>query len=204
MARNKKQGDKFNAPFAASLRQLIEDHHVTQGAIASITGVTRQTVSQYCNGISEPGYDILVKIADHFNVSIDYLLGRTGDPRRQASAVDELGLSSKSVTILQKFTPDQCRGLECLFSSVMFCRLCESITTYCDIPQNEKMEKLNGEDFLFAMFEAGKKESELENELFTKYPELLGRITVVYGVNNAERIKDEIQNTFSAILRSLD
>lgn len=92
MARNKKQGDKYNGPFASSLRQLMEDRNITQADIASKIGVTPQTVSQYCNGISEPGYDNLVKIADYLDVSIDYLLGRTGDPNRQASAVDELGL----------------------------------------------------------------------------------------------------------------
>ena len=93
MARNKKQGDKYNGPFASSLRQLMEDRNVTQADLASKIEVTPQTVSQYCNGISEPGYDNLVKIADYLDVSIDYLLGRTGDPNRQASAVDELGLN---------------------------------------------------------------------------------------------------------------
>lgn len=93
MARNKKQGDKYNGPFASSLRQLMENRNVTQADLALKIEVTPQTVSQYCNGISEPGYDNLVKIADYLDVSIDYLLGRTGDPNRQASAVDELGLA---------------------------------------------------------------------------------------------------------------
>lgn len=92
MARNKKQVDKYNSPFAFSLRRLMEDRNVSQADIASKIEVTPQTVSQYYNGISEPSYNNLVRIADYLNVSTDYLLGRTGDPNRQTSAVDELGL----------------------------------------------------------------------------------------------------------------
>jgi len=93
MARNKKQSDKYNCAFASSLRQLMEHRHVKQADLASKIEVSPQTVSQYYNGISEPGYDNLVKIADYLDVSIDYLLGRTRDPNRQSSAVDELGLA---------------------------------------------------------------------------------------------------------------
>ena len=104
MARNKKQGDKYRSPFAASLRQLIEDRNATQGDIASITGVTRQTVSQYCNGISEPGYDTLVKIADYFNVSTDYLLGISKDQSRLPCAADDLRLSEPTITMIRNLS----------------------------------------------------------------------------------------------------
>ncbi len=35
------------------------------------------TISQYESGNREPSFDILIRIADYFNVSIDYLLGRS-------------------------------------------------------------------------------------------------------------------------------
>lgn len=63
--------------FSSTLRILMTVPPITtQAQLAEITGKTRQTISQYVNGISEPGYDTLVKIADYFEVSIDYLLGR--------------------------------------------------------------------------------------------------------------------------------
>lgn len=103
MARNKASvEEKYNAPFPTALRTLMEEKGVTQESIAKMTGKTRQTVSQYVNGISEPGYDVLVKIADYFDVSIDYLLGRTSDPNRAPCAVDDLMLSLKAVDAIER------------------------------------------------------------------------------------------------------
>ena len=102
MARNKTSvEEKYNAPFPVALRTLMEERCKTQENIAKMTGKTRQTVSQYVNGISEPGYDVLVKIADYFDVSLDYLLGRTSDPNRAPCAIDELGLSLKAVETIK-------------------------------------------------------------------------------------------------------
>lgn len=103
MARNKTTVEKkYNAPFPTALRTLMEERGKTQENIANATGKTRQTVSQYVNGISEPGYDVLVKIADYFDVSLDYLLGRTDDPSRAPCAVDDLGLSLKAIETIEQ------------------------------------------------------------------------------------------------------
>ena len=100
---NKIRGnDKYNSPFACVLRGLMEGRGTTQDELAKTLGKTRQTVSQYVNGISEPTYDTLVKIADFFSVSIDFLLGRTKDSNITPSAVDELGLSVEIVEELKK------------------------------------------------------------------------------------------------------
>lgn len=101
MARNKYPEDKKGSPFASALRKLMRERGTTQEDLAKVTDKTRQTVSQYTNGISEPGYDTLVKIADFFNVSTDYLLGRTNEPSRQPCAADELGLSQANIDFLK-------------------------------------------------------------------------------------------------------
>ena len=41
--------------------------------------MSQNTISRYETGERQAGYDELIKIADYFNVSIDYLLGRTED-----------------------------------------------------------------------------------------------------------------------------
>lgn len=79
----------------------MRENSITQEKIAEVTGKTRQTVSQYVNGISEPGYDTLVKIADFFDVSVDYMLGRTKDRRKEPTIYDKIGLSEESITILR-------------------------------------------------------------------------------------------------------
>lgn len=103
MARAKKGiAEMDKSPFPVALRALMsEKPTTTQEKIAEITGKTRQTVSQYVHGISEPGYDTLIKIADYFDVSVDYLLGRTKDRRKVVSSYDQLGLSEESITLLR-------------------------------------------------------------------------------------------------------
>lgn len=100
MACNKYPEDKRNTPFASALRELMDKRGVTQGDLAKVTGKTRQTISQYVNGISEPGYDTLVVIADYFNISSDYLLGIAPAPERKPCAANELGLKQEYIDIL--------------------------------------------------------------------------------------------------------
>lgn len=72
---NKVNMEKYNSPFAQNLRNLMKNSNTTQDELANVVGKTRQTVSQYINGISEPSYSTLILISNYFDVSIDYLLG---------------------------------------------------------------------------------------------------------------------------------
>jgi len=58
------------------LRELRIKKKLTQDEFAKILGIARTTYSGYENGSREPDYNTLVKIADYFGVSTDYLLGR--------------------------------------------------------------------------------------------------------------------------------
>ena len=49
--------------------------------------------------------EVLLKYADYFNVTIDFLLGRTDDPEMKPAAVDELGLSPQAIALLKKYSP---------------------------------------------------------------------------------------------------
>lgn len=64
------------ADFARTLIQLRENHNISQKALSSVLGVTPSVVSQYEHGCAMPGYDVMLRIADHFHVSVDFLLGR--------------------------------------------------------------------------------------------------------------------------------
>ena len=58
------------------LKELRMSHSMTQVDFAEKLSVTKQTVSNWENNNIQPSIDMLVKIADYFNVSTDYLLGR--------------------------------------------------------------------------------------------------------------------------------
>lgn len=62
--------------FHKRLRELKDSHNMTQAEIAEALGISPQTLSYYFNG-REPNYDLLINISNLFNVSTDYLLGKS-------------------------------------------------------------------------------------------------------------------------------
>ena len=66
--------------FGEILVKLIEERGVTAYQIAKATGLSNTALSRYKSGKQDPAIDKLVAIADFFDVSTDYLLGRTNNP----------------------------------------------------------------------------------------------------------------------------
>lgn len=65
--------------FSDRLKALREDCDLTQDELANRLNITRTALSNYENAVREPSYDILIKIADYFNVSLDFLLCRINE-----------------------------------------------------------------------------------------------------------------------------
>ena len=65
------------AVFAQRLKSLREEHQLTQEQLADKLATNKQTLSRYEKNQREPGINIVTKIANFFEVSIDYLAGRT-------------------------------------------------------------------------------------------------------------------------------
>ena len=84
---------------------LREQNNLTQQQLADKIGVTRASLSHYEKNRREPDYETLQKLADFFEVSVDYLLGRTdkptasGSPRPELTDKDEKDVAKR----LQKF-----------------------------------------------------------------------------------------------------
>lgn len=57
--------------------QLLHDNNTTAYQVSKATGIAQTTLSAWKNGKSIPKIDKLQKIADYFNVSLDYLVGKT-------------------------------------------------------------------------------------------------------------------------------
>ncbi|MBP2100378.1 helix-turn-helix domain-containing protein [Enterococcus rivorum] len=60
-----------------NIRSIREDNDMTQQQMAKILNVSQNTYSQYETGKIEWTASTLIKIADYFDVSVDYLLDRT-------------------------------------------------------------------------------------------------------------------------------
>ena len=67
--------------FPERLKSLRLQHKVTQKAIAEGIGVVPVSVQRFEYGTAKPKLDTVVRLADFFNVSTDYLLGRTDNPK---------------------------------------------------------------------------------------------------------------------------
>lgn len=62
--------------FSLRLRQLRKDKHMTQAQVAGRIGVTASMVSSYETDIRLPSYEVMLRLADVFGVTVDYLLCR--------------------------------------------------------------------------------------------------------------------------------
>lgn len=62
---------------ADRIKELRKLKDLTQADLGKILGVGKTTISMYENGNSSPNDEIKLKIAEYFNVSTDYLLGKT-------------------------------------------------------------------------------------------------------------------------------
>ena len=66
-----------------NLREIRENNNVRQKDIATYLNVSQNTYSQYETGIISLTAEVLIKLADYYNVSIDFLLDRTDNPKLQ-------------------------------------------------------------------------------------------------------------------------
>ena len=65
------------------LKQMRKEKGISQLKLAIELNTNQNTISRYETGEREPGINELIRIADYFNVSIDYLLERTDNPKIQ-------------------------------------------------------------------------------------------------------------------------
>lgn len=62
------------------LKQLREKKGISQLKLAMDLDMNQNSISRYETGVRQADYNTLIKFADYFNVSIDYLLERTDIP----------------------------------------------------------------------------------------------------------------------------
>lgn len=95
--------EKYNFVFPTRLRELMTAREVTMTALANALGISRQAVSQYQDGSTQPNMQKLIEIANYFNVSTDYLLGLTDTQSTNAdarAAVEYTKLPERAVNLI--------------------------------------------------------------------------------------------------------
>ena len=86
-----------------NIRTLRSNRGLNQVEFAKIMGVTKQCVSNWENDNVQPSIDMLVRMADYFKVSTDFLLGRQGN------MVDASGLTDEQASHISMIIDDFCK-----------------------------------------------------------------------------------------------
>ena len=92
----KELGDRYS--------DLRMDRGLTQRELAAQIDINNKTISFYENGSRAMTLKDIVKYANFFGVSADYLLGLTDAPAKKPAAVDELKLSNQSIQAIKEIT----------------------------------------------------------------------------------------------------
>lgn len=90
------------------LKQLRAENNLTQTNLADILGIAKTTLAAYEQGKSEPSNETILKIADYFNVSTDFLLGNSNykNTQEEFDFKDAIILSEEEelLTLFKKIT----------------------------------------------------------------------------------------------------
>ena len=83
------------------IKELRKAQRVSQVEMASALGLTKQCVSNWENDNIQPSIEMLVKIADYFGVTTDYLLGRS-----ETDVINVEGLSPVEISHIRDIVAD--------------------------------------------------------------------------------------------------
>lgn len=92
-----------------NLKKLRKQQKLRQKDMADFLGVERTTYVKYESGQSEPPLRILCKLADHFQVSVDYLIDRTDVPSMNVQPPMKMGETTVELLSTQKSLPPEIR-----------------------------------------------------------------------------------------------
>ena len=85
-----------------NLKMLREEKGVSQQKVADAIGSNQQSIHRYENGDYEPDIQTLALLADYFETSIDYLVGRI-EIRKKIEPVETYALNSEEANLMDSF-----------------------------------------------------------------------------------------------------
>ena len=71
------------------LKELRQKRGISQQALAEIIGISQQSINKYENHKIEPDISTLIALADYFDTTVDYIIGRTDENGRRSAQSDK-------------------------------------------------------------------------------------------------------------------
>lgn len=81
---------------------LMSQRNISAYQLEKTLGLSNASIQAWRNGRSKPSTDALSKLADYFDVTVDYLLCRTDDPTPPSKETAETGKSEISFTLYEE------------------------------------------------------------------------------------------------------
>lgn len=92
----------FNQAFSDRLAMLMDKSGTTINELANVLGITRQAIGNYLACETMPNINVCKDIAEYFNVSSDYLIGKNSQPNiTDEDIYNKYGLTSATLTKLR-------------------------------------------------------------------------------------------------------
>lgn len=85
-----------------NLKQLRVSKGISQKQLADVISLSQQSINKYENHSIEPDIDTLIKLADYFNTSVDYLIGHT-EINHKIEPVESFQLNADEIEMLNKY-----------------------------------------------------------------------------------------------------
>lgn len=85
-----------------NLKLLRTKNNISQQQLADIIGVTQQSINKYENHKIEPDIQTLIKLAEYFNTSVDYLVGHT-DIDHVIESIVRYDLNQDEAVLIDKY-----------------------------------------------------------------------------------------------------
>lgn len=85
-----------------NLNKLLKEKNITQLNLSMKIGITQETISAYINDKAKPSADTLIKLANHFNTTTDYILDRT-DVNCRIENIKPKDLTNNEFNIISKY-----------------------------------------------------------------------------------------------------
>lgn len=124
-----------NEIIAKRLSELRKEKGVKQDEIANILNVKRATVANYETGKRAPDYETIIKLADYYDVSCDYII--RGVKSEFAETHSLTGLSNEAIEVLQKLVKQSAGE----YISEKHKKNIEDLTNCINNPSKEELEK---------------------------------------------------------------
>ena len=96
--------------FSQRIRFLRQSRELNQVQLADKLGVTKQSISNWENDNIMPSVEMLEKVADFFQVSTDYLLGRERKKSAEGTKLDVTGLTVRQIEHIRLIVEDLREG----------------------------------------------------------------------------------------------